>query len=373
MRKNMFNDFYKGKKVLVLGHTGFKGAWLTQWLLNLGAEVVGVSSYIPSQPSLFETLKLSDKIKDYRKDILGLCDLNDIVEEEKPSCLFHLAAQPIVRTSYEDPKLTFDTNLGGTINVLEMMRQAPCIQTGIFITSDKCYENVEWEYGYRENDRLGGKDPYSASKACAEIAIRSYYESFFKGTEQQIASVRAGNVIGGGDWADHRIIPDCMRSWSEGEPAIIRSPNATRPWQHVLEPLSGYLWLGAQLNGDKQKALSGESFNFGPDVTDTQTVERLITDLKKIWGNPKVFIDPPQNAPHEAGLLKLCCDKAQAKIGWRSSLSYDETVEFTGAWYKSYYKNKNTFELTKKQIKTYCEKATNKGLKWARNPQTSQA
>lgn len=360
----MFNNCYKNKRVLVLGHTGFKGAWLTQWLLNLGAQVTGVSSYIPSTPSLYEVLQLKDQINDYRFDICDHEQLQAVFQKESPDMIFHLAAQPIVKVSYEDPKLTFDTNLGGTVNVLEAIRTTPSVKAAVLITSDKCYENVEWEFGYRENDRLGGKDPYSASKACAEIAIRSYFESFFKGSAQHIASVRAGNVIGGGDWAAYRIVPDCMRSWSKKEDVIIRSPHATRPWQHVLEPLSGYLWLGAQLMTERGKELAGESFNFGPDACVNQSVQTLIGDLAKIWSGSSWTVDPAAVPMNEAGLLKLCCDKALHRLGWSATLSYQETVEFTGVWYQSFYKGQDMQVITNEQIASFCKQAQQKELVW---------
>jgi CDP-glucose 4,6-dehydratase len=360
----MFNNFYDGKRVLVLGHTGFKGAWLTQWVLNLGADVIGISGYIPSNPSLYEVLNLKGKITDYRFDIRDHSQLTDTFKKESPEVVFHLAAQPIVKVSYQDPKMTFDTNLGGTVNIMEAIRSTPSVKSSILITSDKCYENVEWEYGYRENDRLGGKDPYSASKACAEIAIRSYFESFFKGTQQNIASVRAGNVIGGGDWAAHRIIPDCVRSWSDSKKVTIRSPHATRPWQHVLEPLSGYLWLAVLLGEGQHNELSGESFNFGPDSKVNQTVETLIGDLAKIWQGSEWLVDSDMKAEKEAGLLKLCCDKALHRLDWSASLTYCDTVKLTGDWYRAFYQGRDMLELTNQQIDSYCEKARQSSLKW---------
>ena len=360
----MFSDYYKNKKVLVLGHTGFKGAWLTQWLLHLGADVIGVSDYVPSQPSLYEVLNLKSQITDYQCDIRDLDPLLRICHLEMPEIIFHLAAQPIVRSSYEDPKQTFDTNLGGTVNVLEVIKQIESVKTAIMITSDKCYENVEWEYGYRENDRLGGKDPYSASKACAEIAIRSYYESFFKETGKQIASVRAGNVIGGGDWAAHRIVPDCMKAWSQKEKVVMRAANATRPWQHVLEPLSGYLWLAAKLAEPKFAHLNGSAFNFGPDATVNFTVKKLIEDLAIYWQDVQYEDHSNHSVMHEAGLLKLCCDKALHYLNWQPTLTFDQTIEMTSEWYRSYYSGSDMVTYTQQQLNSYMQFAKERGQLW---------
>jgi CDP-glucose 4,6-dehydratase len=259
----MFDAFYRGKRVLVTGHTGFKGSWLCQWLLMMGAEVAGVSKDIPTNPSLFESLQLTTQMHDHRVDIEQYEPLLAVLQSFRPEVVFHLAAQPIVSEAYDNPLGTYSANLMGTVNMLEAVKQAGCVQQLVMITSDKCYHNVEWGYGYRENDRLGGKDPYSASKACAEIAIHSYWHSYYRSSSTALASARAGNVIGGGDWAMSRIVPDCMRQWSEGKPMNLRSPQATRPWQHVLEPLSGYLWLAKCLADNP--AISGEAYNFGPN------------------------------------------------------------------------------------------------------------
>ena len=360
----MFSDFYKNKKVLVLGHTGFKGAWLTQWLLELGAIVAGISAYIPTQPSLYEVLNLKNKIKDYQVDIRDLDSLINCFSEFSPDIVFHLAAQSIVKTSYADPKNTFDTNLGGTVNIMEAIRQTDSVTTAIMITSDKCYENVEWEYGYRENDKLGGKDPYSASKACAEIAVHSYFESFFKETNKRIASVRAGNVIGGGDWAAYRIVPDCMRAWSTNASVTLRAPNATRPWQHVLEPLSGYLWLAACLSEENGIGLNGEAFNFGPDVSVNFSVLKLIKDLATYWPNAHWTVDDKSFAVKEAGLLKLSCDKALHFLNWQATLTFIETVQFTSEWYREYYRAINPIALTRKQIQSYTQLAEKRDQLW---------
>lgn len=360
----MFNNYFNNKTVMVLGHTGFKGAWLTQWLINLGAKVIGVSNYIPSTPSLYEVLDLKSQIEDFRVDIRDYSILSEIFNKTHPEIVFHLAAQPIVSISYIDPKLTFDTNLGGTVNVLEAIKNTASVQTVVMITSDKCYENVEWAFGYRETDRLGGKDPYSASKACAEIAINAYFQSFFKCSNKRIASVRAGNVIGGGDWAKNRIVPDCVRAWAKSESVILRSPNATRPWQHVLEPLSGYLSLAEQLHSLPEK-LNGTAFNFGPDAANNFSVLDLISSMTKYWLGSKYEIVKSGSIGNEAGLLKLCCDKAQYYLNWLPTLSFDKTVRFTCSWYKAYYDNEKIKKFTNEQIFEYSQNAQERNREWS--------
>lgn len=364
----MFDNIYKGKKVLITGHTGFKGSWLTQWLLSLGAVVKGYSLYIPSKPSLFEVLKLEDRIDHLVGDIRELETLEIAFSDFQPDIVFHLAAQPIVRRSYDEPILTFQTNLLGTINVLETIRNTPSVKVGVFITSDKCYENIEWEYGYRENDRLGGKDPYSASKACAEIAFSAYHRSFYTNPKcTKIATARAGNVIGGGDWADYRIIPDSIRAWSENKKVIIRSPNATRPWQHVLEPLSGYLWLAYNLF-EAPENKNGEAFNFGPGSDVVKTVAELLNTMGERWENSKWSVVRDNNDQiKEAGLLKLNCDKVLTRLRWESSLSFKETIDMTIDWYKNYYQGKTEMiELTLDQIIKYQQLAIHRGRVWAK-------
>ncbi len=364
----MFDSVYKGKKVLITGHTGFKGSWLAHWLCQLGADIGGYSLYLPSDPCNFEILNLSKRIHHMTADVCDLTSLTKAFADFKPEIVFHLAAQAIVRKSYDDPKLTFDANLGGTVNVLEAVRRTPSVRAAVMITSDKCYENVEWDYGYRETDRLGGKDPYSASKACAEIAISSYARSFFlNGGRQRIASTRAGNVIGGGDWAADRIVPDCIRAWAKGENVVIRSPEATRPWQHVLEPLSGYLWLGSKLLSGSE-GLSGEAFNFGPSPEVTQSVADLIEEMRKTWPEGR-WMAASNAATHkkEAGLLKLSCDKALRRLGWKATLSYAETVRMTTEWYVKFYKDKKDMAaFTTEQISGYQELAQERGLPWAK-------
>ncbi len=364
----MFNNIYKDKKVLITGNTGFKGSWLTCWLLKLGAKVFGYSSDIPSNPSLFEVLDLEKKIVHFKEDIRDYKSLRKTVLEIKPDFIFHLAAQALVSVSYSNPTATISTNVLGTTNILEVLRllNAPCIT--ILITSNKCYDNVEWGWGYRENDALGGKDIYSGSKGAAELVIKSYFHSFFKTNNSniRISSARAGNVIGGGDWALDRIIPDCMRAWSKKNVVEIRSPNATRPWQHVLEPLSGYLLLGQKLAINS--ILNGESFNFGPPANYNHTVADILEDLKKFWSfnlENGFFKVSEEKKFHEAGLLKLNCDKALIQLGWESNLKYSETVSFTGEWYNRYYNSEeNMFDYTKGQITDFENLARLKGLEW---------
>ncbi|MCD4756708.1 MAG: CDP-glucose 4,6-dehydratase [Arcobacteraceae bacterium] len=366
----MFNKIYKNKKILVTGHTGFKGTWLTAWLLQLEAKVVGISKDIPTQPSMFEELKLEDKIIHYQEDIRDLPKMIEIISNEKPEILFHLAAQPIVSTSYSEPIETISSNVMGTANILEALKTSNHKCTAIIITSDKAYDNVEQVWGYKEDDKMGGKDIYSGSKGAAELIIKSYYHSFFKSTDSNIklAIGRAGNVIGGGDWATDRIVVDCMEAWSEGKVVEIRSPKATRPWQHVLEPLSGYLNLGQVLYEDD--SLDGEAFNFGPRAEQNHTVEELLIDLSKYWDfvNVNDAYKVTGNIPfHEAGLLKLNCDKALFYFKWQANLEYKDTIRFTGEWYYNYYKtDKNIYDITIKQIREYETLAQEKGLIWTK-------
>ena len=355
----IFNDckgIYKNKKVLITGNTGFKGSWLSIWLLSLGAEVYGISNSIPSTPSHFETADLKKRITHYDIDIRDFKPVLDVFKEVKPDFVFHLAAQPLVRYSYQEPLLTLETNFIGTTHILEALRIAdnPCI--AVFITSDKAYDNQEWPWGYRETDALGGKDPYSASKGAAELAIKSYTHSFFQLEDSKIklAVGRAGNVIGGGDWALDRIVPDCIVAWAKNRSVDIRSPHATRPWQHVLEPLSGYLLLGEQLaTNDK---IHGEAFNFGPPSSHDYSVCQLIEEMKKGWRNVEWNdVSKKDEKLHEAHLLKLSCAKAFHTIQWAPVLSFLETVRFTIDWYREFYENQDcdVFEMSLKQIQAY--------------------
>lgn len=359
-----FAETYRGRRVLVTGDTGFKGSWLCQWLINLGAEVHGLADAVPTSPALFEMLQLPRRMAHHQCDIRDLDAVLGVVAEVQPDVLFHLAAQAIVAESYADPVKTISTNVIGTTNILEALRlgDRPC--AAVIITSDKCYDNVEWPWGYRENDALGGKDPYSGSKAAAELVFRSYYHSFFARQDRvRLATTRAGNVIGGGDWAANRIVPDCMRAWSRGEAVVIRSPRATRPWQHVLEPLSGYLLLAQKLL--ESPGLSGESYNFGPVAEQNHTVERLLRDLAGVWqykDTTEAYRVDENPVMHEAGLLKLNCDKALLDLGWRPTLNYEETVDMTGAWYFAHYReHADMVAVTSQQIERYQTLAAGRG------------
>jgi len=370
----IFEGLYKGKKVLVTGHTGFKGSWLCVWLKELGAEVIGYSLEPPSIPNNFEACNLESKITHIHGDIRNLEYLQAIFNKYNPEMVFHLAAQPLVRLSYEEPKLTFDINVGGTVNVLEALRLTPSVRAFINVTSDKCYENREWVWGYREEDPMGGHDPYSASKGCAELAFSAYRRSFFTDKfsgERKIgvASVRAGNAIGGGDWGIDRIIPDCIRSLTKSESIGVRCPDAIRPWQHVLEPLSGYIWLGALLLKDPGK-YSG-AWNFGPQNEATRTVREVVETIIKLWGSGSwtdiSTIEP--NPVHEATLLKLCCDKAHGYLNWGTCLTLEEGLGLTVQWYKDYFQYDlppNMYSKCVAQIKGYTLVAQRQNLTWAR-------
>ncbi len=363
----MFDNVYKDKKVLVTGNTGFKGSWLTTWLLHLGATVIGISKDIPTTPSMFEELNLSKKIKFFQEDIRDLSKMVEIISTEKPDFLFHLAAQPIVSVSYDDPIETISSNVMGTTNILEALKKLNHSCVAVLITSDKGYENVEQVWGYKENDQMGGKDIYSGSKGATELIIKSYFHSFFKKPECNIrmAVCRAGNVIGGGDWAKDRIVVDCMTSWNENKTVKIRNPNSTRPWQHVLEPLGGYLTLGSKLS--KNNRLHGESFNFGPAADQNHTVEDLLIDLSQYWNleHTDIFEVIENTSFDEAGLLKLNCDKSLFYLNWKSNLMYLETIKFTSEWYYGFYKQKkDMFDFTSQQINEYESLGKNRGLKW---------
>jgi CDP-glucose 4,6-dehydratase len=365
---DIFTKTYKNKTVLITGHTGFKGSWLSIWLNSIEANVVGISVDITSTPSNFYASKISDTIIDYRIDILDKELVQKIIHKHQPDFVFHLAAQALVRPSYENPVETMMVNAIGTANVLEALRVLNKKVVAVMITSDKAYDNVEWVWGYRESDRLGGKDPYSASKGMAELAIRSYVESFFNGPDSnvRVGITRAGNVIGGGDWAIDRIVPDCMEAWASGETVDIRSPHATRPWQHVLEPLSGYLVLAADLAQSGKN--HGEAYNFGPSADQTYPVSKLIDEMSTYWDQIRWNdISNNKGHVHEAGLLKLNCDKALFDLQWHSALQFEETVKMTVEWYKSYYQNQeqSMYDFTIAQIESYTKAAKLKGVSWA--------
>lgn len=363
-----FEDCFSGKTVLVTGHTGFKGSWLSLWLTRLGAKVAGVSIDVPSEPSHFGAARLSERMEDHRCDIRDIAALKNLVARIQPDFVFHLAAQPLVRLSYSEPMDTWQTNTMGTIHILEALRglDKPCV--AVLVTSDKCYENVEWVWGYRETDRLGGPDPYSASKGAAELAIRSYVKSFFpRDGKIRIAVGRAGNVIGGADWAEDRIVPDCIRAWASGQCVQLRNPLATRPWQHVLEPLSGYLNLAQTLASDA--SLHGEPFNFGPPAQQNHTVQELVTEMSRHWDKVRwEDVSAQYGGPYESGLLKLNCDKALHQLRWRAVWDFEATVRETALWYRHYYEHagESVAEYSLRQIEGYTAFAQKQGLAWTR-------
>lgn len=355
-----FNAAYRGQRVLLTGHTGFKGAWLSEWLLELGANVTGFSLPPPTDPALFSQLGLAQRMRHLVGDVREAQSLRELVREQRPDYVFHLAAQPLVRQSYVQPLETYETNVMGTAHVLEAARLSahPCVV--IIVTTDKCYENREWMFGYREEDALGGYDPYSSSKAAAELVTAGYRRSFFKGgAPVAVASARAGNVIGGGDWAVDRIIPDCMRALARREVIPVRNPGAIRPWQHVLEPLGGYLLLAArlreaQLAGDEARlAALGGPFNFGPVLASNRTVATVTDEVLRHWPGRWVNQQDKQ-ALHEAGRLALAIDKAQNVLGWSPSLSFAESVALTVTWYRSCHQDPASARaFTLRQIRDY--------------------
>lgn len=360
-----FKSIYKGKKVLVTGHTGFKGSWLCLWLKELGADVIGYSLSPNTNPSFFKVLNLDQEITSIIGDIRDEKYLTEVMEKYKPEIVFHLAAQPLVRVSYFEPKATYETNVIGTLNVFEAVRKSCSVKAIVNITTDKCYENKEWIYGYREIDPMGGYDPYSSSKGCVELLTNSYRLSFFDNLNISVASVRAGNVIGGGDWAEDRLVPDIARAISKNKEIITRSPNATRPWQHVLEPLSGYLWIGA-LMLENQNNYS-EGWNFGPNDNDVLSVEEVIKKSIKVWGKGDYIVGNCENKLHEANLLKLDISKVKAKLKWRPVYNSDKAIEETIKWYKEFYVNKkfNAKEFSINQINEYVKEAKNNNVIWS--------
>jgi len=361
----MFSNTYQNKKVLVTGHTGFKGSWLCMWLEMLGALVTGYSLKPPTQPNHFDLLDL--QVENILADIRDSDKLSHSINQCQPEIIFHLAAQPLVRQSYIDPTETFDTNVMGTVNVLEACRRVRSVKAIINVTSDKCYENREWFRGYRENDPVGGHDPYSASKGCAELITASYRRSFFSIEEYQeshdtlIASVRAGNIVGGGDWGEDRLVPDIMCAAGKIEKAIIRNPAATRPWQHVMEPLAGYLLLGQQLLEGK-KDFSG-AWNFGPDDKGHRNVLEVAEELKRHWPTIDFEVASDEKAPHEANLLKLDCSKAHGKLNWRAVWHGSKIFEKTVKWYRDFYESGRV--RSQKQLTEYIDDAKEERISWA--------
>ncbi|MBI4323036.1 MAG: CDP-glucose 4,6-dehydratase [Candidatus Omnitrophica bacterium] len=366
-----FGDFYRGKVVFVTGHSGFKGSWLATWLTELGAQVVGYALEPPTKPSVFEACRLAERITHLQADIRDFDRLQSSLQQYRPQIVFHLAAQSLVRRSFAEPHLTFETNLMGTVNVLEAIRAVDSVQAAVLITSDKCYQNVGWPWGYRETDTLGGYDAYSASKACAELAIAAYQDARFQQSvvpprDLALASARAGNVIGGGDWALHRIVPDSIRAIVERRDLIIRHPDATRPWQHVLEPVSGYLWLAALLA--TKEAPYRTSWNFGPTEDRPVTVQALVKTILATWPAPSTRLvverDPSEA---ESILLRLDCSKAFHHLHWRSTWTIERTLEATVEWYRHFYAQPHAdhYPWTIQQIATFVQEAREQAIAWA--------
>lgn len=362
--QHAFAGVYAGKRVLVTGHTGFKGSWLCEWLLALGAEVTGLALPPPTSPALFDQLGLASRVKDRRGDIRDLATVRAAVEAARPDFVFHLAAQPLVRLSYAQPVETYATNIMGTVHLLEAARLAGIACTVVVVTTDKCYENTERAHAYREGEPMGGYDPYSSSKGATELVVSAYRRSYFSAPDSpvRLASARAGNVIGGGDWALDRIVPDCMRSLQRGEAIPVRNRHATRPWQHVLEPLGGYLWLAARLAADRKFATA---FNFGPTPAATQPVAKLVAEVLKHWpGKWEDRTDP--RAVHEATLLSLAIEKAERELGWKPVWDFPATIFETVEWYRDVAKNPAlAATLTRRQIAAYEAAAKNLKLTWA--------
>tara|TARA_B100000212_G_scaffold340158_1_gene320075 strand:- start:693 stop:1808 length:1116 start_codon:yes stop_codon:yes gene_type:complete len=355
--ESILKKTFKDKNVLITGNTGFKGSWLSAWLSKLEANLLGYSNKIPTNPSHFDLIKSFLNIKQVWGDITDTEHLIKTIDEFKPDFIFHLAAQPLVRESYLDPLNTFKTNSIGMLNVLEALRISEMPTVGVLITSDKSYKNIEQIWGYKETDSLGGNDPYSGSKGTAELIFNSYFESFFKNNKsKKIAVARAGNVIGGGDWSVDRIVPDAVRAWSEKKTLVIRSPNATRPWQHVLEPLGGYLLLAVNLHNSFLN--SGEAFNFGPQSDQNFTVRELLSSISKSWSFSEWLYESKTNNFSEAGLLKLNCEKAEKLLKWKAVLNFNEITCITSSWYQNYLNNKNNskvIDFTFEQIQYYMD------------------
>ncbi len=350
------DKFWNGKKVLITGHTGFKGSWLSLWLQAYGAKLIGYSFDVPTDPSLFEVARVSEEMDSIMGDVRDLGHVKRVVLENKPEIVFHLAAQTLVRKSYEDPIQTYSSNIMGTVNVLEAVRCSDSVRVALIITSDKCYENKEWYWGYRENDPMGGHDPYSSSKGCAELVTSAYVRSFFLDNQLSsepvfVASTRAGNVIGGGDWAQDRLVPDTMKAFLEKRPAFIRYPNAIRPWQHVLEPLRGYLVLAEHLWHHGRKFVGG--WNFGPNDQDSKPVSWLVQALTNLWGEDASWKTDSIQHPHENTYLKLDCSKARSLLKWSPRLNIEQSLEWVVEWYRAFSLGADMRQLTQIQIEKY--------------------
>lgn len=357
--ENLFNGIYKNKKVLITGHTGFKGSWLCLLLNQLGADVYGYALEPPTNPSLFKEAKIEELITSFIGDIRDYDNLQKIMIQVQPEIIIHMAAQPLVRESYKFPVETYSINVMGTVHLLEACRHTKSMKAIVNVTTDKCYENKEWHWGYRENEPMGGYDPYSNSKGCSELVTSSYRNSYFNPKDYDkhrvaLASARAGNVIGGGDWADDRLIPDFIKAITKGEKVKIRSPYAIRPWQHVLEPLTGYLTLAAKLYSQGPKYAQG--WNFGPDDSDAQNVEWITKTICTLWGDEASYEVDTNPQPHEANYLKLDCSKSKAGLGWIPKWSIETTLKSIVDWNKSFLSGDNIREVTENQISQYFNK-----------------
>lgn len=363
---------FSGQTVLVTGHTGFKGSWLSIWLRELGARVIGYSLDPPTVPSNFVACQLAGKVEDIRADVRNFSSLKATIERIQPRFIFHLAAQPLVLPSYQEPKETFDVNAGGTVNLLEAVRGCPSVKAVVCVTTDKVYENREWTWGYREIDRLGGDDPYSSSKAMAELAIHAYRRSFFSAGYPVVASARAGNVIGGGDFADFRLVPDCIKALLAGEPILVRNPEHLRPWQHVLESLSGYLWLAAQMAEHGQ--LYAGPWNFAPDNMANVSAAEIAAEIISLWGEGSwQQAAPNAAAPQEKAVLRLSREKSAQRLAWRTVDDWRTTLATTVSWFKEFERQQdglipeslNMYAASVAQIDDYWERAREIGLPWA--------
>jgi CDP-glucose 4,6-dehydratase len=371
MFEKMFCENYKNETVLVTGHTGFIGGWLTTWLTLLGANVIGFAKNPSTNPSIFDTNNLSKHIIDIRGDITNIQEIKEVIKKYEPKFIFHLAAEALVIPSYENPIQTINTNVMGILNILQIIRNVKSVKVLINFTSDKCYQNIEdVNHAYTENDALGGFDPYSASKAISEIITSCYRNSFFQDYDKEvktsIATIRAGNVIGGGDWAKFRIIPDFIRSRCNKSKLVLRNPEYIRPWQHVLEPISGLLWLGSQMYENPKKF--NEAWNFGPKSNEKKTVNEIIEKVKNMWdGESKLELEIKEgDEHHEAKFLGLDCTKAKNKLGWENSYSISETLLETILWYRNWFKkNVDMDHYTKQQIELYIKKAKTLGIPWS--------
>ena len=344
------SEFWKDRRILVTGHTGFKGAWVSELLLGLGAEVTGYALEAPTDPSLFNILKLSGRMRSVEGDIRDLQHLSRVFRETEPELVLHMAAQPIVRTSYREPVLTYETNVMGTVNLLECVRNTPSVRSVLNVTTDKVYDNTELGSGFREDDRLDGYDPYSNSKSCSELVTHSYVRSFLKEQGVAVSTARAGNVIGGGDFAPDRIVPDCVRAAEKGAPMVLRNPQSVRPYQHVLEPLTVYLRiLRAQL---ERPELAG-SYNVGPEVTDCVTSETIAELFRDAWGPEFRYEIRPDGGPHEAGFLRLDCGKLKETFGWRPRWQIGDAVRKTAEWFRARLAGEDMTEVTDRQIREF--------------------